>query len=243
MTGGHFYRRIICTCCGHIRTVPVYCGDRFCPICSGIQRARVRSRLTWLVDCAIVKKGYGWYAVTLTVPSEPDLAAMIKRLSKAFRRLRQRAYWKSHVDGGASVIEVTRSAAGWHAHIHAIVISKWMDWHKLMPLWREVSGGRGLYITRFQGSAAISYMTKYMTKPDLDNESAAEISAALSGVRLFAPFGIWHAMNLCYVKPKALCPSCNGGRWMDYDIACGRLPQKLWLTTEDLSPPVESCPF
>ncbi len=61
----HEFREVTCTHCGHTITVPVYCGNRFCPICSVPRLSRVRRRLNWIVDHVDPPRGYGIKFLTL----------------------------------------------------------------------------------------------------------------------------------------------------------------------------------
>lgn len=210
-TRPHQYIDIWCTHCGHKFPVPVYCGYRFCRICSVRRQARVRRRLKWLVNQVEIKRPYGIKHLTLTIASEQDLPAMVKKLISSFRKMRQRAYWKNNVLGGSFVIEITGNPGNWHAHIHTIIEAKFMNWDVLHRLWFSCSGGKGVWISRLSQSKAVGYLTKYLTKSDVTTELMEEMSAALKGTRLFSPFGRWYAINCKYVPPKPDCPNCDNG--------------------------------
>ncbi len=205
----HQFITILCTCCGHSFDVPVYCGYRFCPICSISRQNRVRRRLKWLINSIVIHKPFGIKHLTLTIANQDDLALMVKSLIRSFRRLRQRAYWKNHVNGGAFVIEITGRPGNWHAHIHCILEAMYMDWATLHKLWIKCSGGRGLYISRLPKNKAVAYLTKYLTKSDAPLQVMEAMSYALKGTRLFSPFGNWYAVNCTYASIKPACPKCN----------------------------------
>jgi hypothetical protein len=236
---GHLFNRYICTSCGEILTVPVFCGDRFCQVCSVIRRSRVRQRLTWLIDNIPTVAGNRYFHLTLTIASKSDLPAMVKKLQLSFRRLRQRQFWKNHVDGGAFVIEITGRPGSWHAHIHAVVSSRWMNWTTLRDLWKKVSSGIGCYLTLIPKSKAVYYLTKYLSKPDMPDIVANQISEGLAGVRLFAPFGSWHATNKSYIKPKCGCRQCGGSHWMEYNISRGNFPEAIWIPFDSAGRPTD----
>lgn len=219
--------------------MPVFCGDRFCPVCSVIRRARVRRRLEWLIKCLPVKPEFRFRHLTLTIASQGDLRKMIQKLQADFRRLRQRAYWKLHVDGGAFVIEVTGRPGAWHAHIHAVIWGYWMKWEIIQQLWKKISHGTGCYITHIPTSAVVGYLTKYLSKPESPDIVTADISCALSGMRLFAPFGSWHNLNKLYVKPVHPCSKCGHTAWMQTDIAQGNFPKRHYVQFDEsgLPPP------
>lgn len=219
-TRAHQYIDIWCTHCGHKFPVPVYCGFRFCRICSVRRQARVRRRLKWLLNLVKDKRPYCTKHLTLTISNGKDLPVMVKLLIRSFRKMRQRAYWKNHVKGGAFVIEITGNPGNWHAHIHAIIEARYMPWDVLHRLWNLCSGGEGVWISRIPKNKAIAYLTKYLTKSSAPIDTIQEMSAALHGTRLFSPFGRWYAINCTYVAPKPDCPNCEDGDlniWYSYD--------------------------
>lgn len=218
--GTHQYITIRCMCCAHTMDVPVYCGNRFCPVCSRRRLSRVRRRLEWIIKNVRLYRAYGFKHLTLTIPNQTDLPTMVKQLIKSFRRMRQRAYWKNHVKGGAFVIEITGRPGNWHAHIHAIIEARYMDWSRIHKLWSLCSGGEGTHISRIPAGKVIGYLTKYLSKPDVPDQVSIEISDSLKGTRLFSPFGAWYALNSSYIDSKPSCPECKQSDLMlnDYVI-------------------------
>jgi len=214
----HEYRQISCLHCGHTITVPIYCGNRFCPVCSVPRLSRVRRRLNWIVQHVTPPKGYGIKFLTLTILNEPDLAEMLKHLVKSFRRLRQRAFWKQYVLGGAFVLEVTGRPGNWHAHIHSIIEARFIPYHKLISLWITVSGSRGVWIEKVPKNAIVGYLTKYLSKSSVPTEITDDVSEAVSGFRLFQPFGSWYAVNLTFQTEKPGCPICGGHDFLPLEI-------------------------
>ena len=225
----HDWLKIICQHCGKKIDVPVYCGNRFCDTCSPRRLNRVKKRITWLMNNAKQVKGTRWKHLTLTIRSEEDLPGMIKNLICSFRRLRQRAYWKCHVTGGAFVIEITNNGNNWHAHIHAVISAYRIDWEKLRNLWVKCSrGSTGVYITNAPASNLVHYLTKYLTKIDVPNELKLVAGRALKHTRLFQPFGTLYALNLTYRQPKSTCPDCKGlADYMPYDIWYSQIGKEL----------------
>lgn len=205
----HQFIKIRCMCCSHTFDVPVYCGNRFCEICSQRRQSRMRRRLKWLVNQICLDKGYGFKHLTLTIPNQSDLPAMVKFIIKAFRKMRSRAYWKNHVRGGASVIEITGRPGNWHVHIHAVIEARYMDWGRLHKLWKKCSGGDGTYIQRLSKTNIVGYLTKYLTKSSAPQSVLLDMSEALKGTRMFSPFGTWYAKNCKYASFKPACPECS----------------------------------
>jgi len=205
----HEFINICCTSCGHRIDVPIYCGNRFCPICSPPRLARVRKRMDFMIKNVQEVRGYGIKFLTLTIPNQANLADMCKFILKSFRRLRQRAYWKRCVLGGCFVIEITGTPGNWHVHLHMAIHSAFMTYSKLMSLWTKVSGGRGVWITRIPSTAVVGYLTKYLTKAGTSDSLTQETSDALKGFRLFQPFGSFYAISLKYVQPPGRCRECG----------------------------------
>lgn len=205
----HDYIAILCLNCGKKINVPVYCGNRFCTVCSGPRLSRIRKRITWLIGQVRVSKGMRLKHLTLTIPNQPDLPIMLKHLLKSFRKLRSTPFWKNHVNGGAFVIEVTGKADSWHGHLHMVIDATYLDWEKLKNLWIRFSSGRGVWISVIPGSQAVRYLTKYLTKPDVPDCDLSEINKSLKGFRLFQPFGSWYSVSGKYKPPKSKCSSCG----------------------------------
>lgn len=218
MTDSHDYRTIICTNCGFSRSVPIYCGNRFCDVCGRPRRLRVRRQLNHLISNIPFLLGQDFKHLTLTIRNRQHLDNMVNYLVRSFRRLRQTRYWKSHVSGGAFVIEVTGAPGNWHAHIHAVVKCKWMTWNHLLKHWIRCSGGRGVYIQRIPKTEIIRYLTKYITKSEVSDENLETASISLKSFRLFQTFGTWHAIKLSIPKQPYLCPRCGLHCWLPFDV-------------------------
>ena len=218
----HNFIRLHCTSCGHEIDVPVYCGDRFCPICSISRMSRVKARINFFVKNNLPQDGAGFKHLTLTIPSRPDLPGMIKFINHSFRKLRNTKLWKSSILGGAYVCEITHSAEGWHAHLHAIIFGYWIDWYKLRDLWNKCSGGSGVYIQAIPEKTIVRYLTKYLTKPQVPEELLPEVNLEIKGYRLFAPFGSWFNLAKTYVKPACSCRKCNAGEFVNVHVELGQ---------------------
>jgi len=219
----HQFTTVICGHCGHQLTVPVYCGNRFCPVCSAPRLSRVRRRLNWIIQRAELPQGYGIKFLTLTVSNQPDLANMLKFLTSVFRKLRQRAFWKQYVRGGAFVLEVTGRPGNWHAHIHAVIEARFIPYDLILSKWKSVSGSQGVYITRIPKRNVVGYLTKYLTKSSVPPEITDEVSFHISGFRLFQPFGCWYSISLEYRDSPPGCPKCGSHSFYPIDILYRKL--------------------
>jgi len=243
----HLYTRILCVCCGEERYVPVYCGNRFCEICSEIRLSRIRHRLEHLIDLARTTSDRDFKHVTLTIRSEGDLAPMVRKLLSGFKKLRNSKLWKTWTIGGAYVVEVTRGPAGWHAHIHSIVQANWIPWREVRDAWLKITGATGVFITSIPSRQAVRYLTKYLSKPNCSNIQLAEINASMKGLRMFSPYGNWHSLNLKYVKPRSKCGgSTNGHDYVLYAAEFGgqffELRDPIDVMRENLKKPINDPP-
>jgi len=235
----HAFRILLCGSCGQSLKVPISCKNRFCHICSGPRKRRIRSRIASIVGSLELKNGYSTKMVTLTMSDQDDLAVAVKILISSFRKLRQRKFWKRKVKGGAFVIEVTGYPGKWHAHLHCIVEAKFIPSFTLSAEWSQVAPGKIVDVCWLPPSSIIKYITKYLTKSGADESHDLEVSAALKGTRLFQPFGSWQALSTIPVKEKYHCSCCGYTGfylqdtpvvWMEYGRAppSGSEDRKRW---------------
>lgn len=213
-TAPHGFRRLYCSTCGHALDVPISCGDRFCASCAPARAARIRRRLSYLLHNFAPPPGQFFAMITLSIQNHEKLDQQCQRLVAAFRRLRQRRSWKRHVSGGATIIEIKKNESGWHAHLHVLCYMSWFDWHYLHFEWTLISGGIGVYITRPSHDKALGYVTKYVTKSDLDDSAKQEASKALRKYRLFQRFGLWQGYKIPKLKSDFPCPQCHRVEWI-----------------------------
>lgn len=65
--------------------------------------------------------------VTLTMANVEDLdGGAVRKLRRAFGKLRHKRIWKDRVRGGVACIEVTNIGNGWHPHLHAVIDCRWL---------------------------------------------------------------------------------------------------------------------
>jgi len=231
-TDEHLFITLCCTHCGHKIDVPVYCGNRFCPVCGVARRMRVRNRLEFLAANVAEPKDMSMKFLTLTIPSQPDVFVMTRFILKAFRKLRQRAFWKKNVDGGAFVLEIKGAQGYWHVHLHAVLMCNFLPYDELLKLWIGCSKGRGVWIEKIPTDQIVKYLSKYLTKPSVDDVALNDANWALHGLRLFSPFGSWYNLNLTYSKPKAECPECHSTSWMPFDLVYSNHIEQFWKDVE-----------
>lgn len=210
----HNFRTLYCAHCGHDLAVPISCGDRFCPECSRLRASRVRRRLRYILHNYAPPPGHFLAMITLSIQNQEKLDLQVKGLVASFRKLRQRDSWKKHVQGGATIIEIKKGKIGWHAHLHILCYMRYYPWKELHRNWQEVSGGAAVWLTSCSSEKAISYVTKYVTKSDLPDESRPEASAALAKYRLFQRFGLWQGWKIPVLKSDYPCPTCKRVEWI-----------------------------
>ncbi len=235
----HKFSSVFCISCGHFFDVPVYCGSRFCTICSGKRRARVRKRIDFLRKEFKPRKGVTLKLFTLTIRSESDLKKMIKHLSDSFRKVRNTKHWKNAVFGGVFVFEIKGRPGQWHAHIHGIMESYYFDWNMLRRLWKKASGAQGVDIRWIPAGNAVTYITKYISKPSVPDNCLDEVNKALKGNRLFQPFGTWYAINRKFVDNRPGCPKCHVDN-MILAFEVGRAQSYWQWGTDKVITPVET---
>lgn len=213
----HLYTSIVCTHCGKLIRVPVYCKNRFCDTCGPARSYRVREKIKHLIKCADFSDGYFLGMVTLSLPNCLDLGEGIRKLQKSFSRFRRSALWKSRIRGGVYVVEITGKPGSWHPHIHALVEQKFLSWRSFHSAWHALTGASAFHIKRIPSGAAERYVTKYLTKPPGSDEDVAQVAAELRHVRLFQPFGSWHGKIGSWVKARYPCPECGECTWYPWD--------------------------
>jgi len=205
---------LICTNCGATVDVPLFCGDRFCDICSGPRRTRFSRRVERIVKHLPKRNGYKWRFITLTIPTATRPAAALDTLYASFRRLRNRKLWKRKVAGGIVGAEVTRTWDKFHVHIHILAYSLYFPQADLARAWKSCSPGRIVDIRLIPSRNAAMYLTKYVTKSTLPAAFRPEVSEAFRNRRLYTVFGDCHSLKLKKEYHPTPCASCSNGNWV-----------------------------
>ncbi len=209
----HSYTTVFCEHCGYTVSVPIYCKNRFCPTCSVHRNKLIRHKLRTFLRQVQLRKFDSFKFLTLTIRNNPDLQEMTTELITAFRRLRQRSFWRKYVRGGCTVIEVKKGKDGWHVHLHIIIASGYLPFKMLLAEWEAVSPGQGVYIKKIHGSQVIGYITKYLTKQESSEAEQKYMTVVLKGRRLFQSFGDWFKPMAAIRKLSFDCPDCNSTQW------------------------------
>lgn len=213
MNAPHEFRRYYCTHCGDTIDAPVACGNRFCDVCSGPRRARVRWKLNEFWKKFKPARGYRLKFFTLTIPNMTDADEAVTHLLQSFRRFRQSTWWKRRVRGGAIVIELTGETGRWHAHIHGICEGWYMPKRELSREWERFSGGKIVWIVSAYKGKLTSYLAKYLSKTSVPEACQAELNHALKGRRMFQAFGTWHKPMTEIPRYRSVCAGCGNAHW------------------------------
>ena len=113
------------------------CNRKFCATCAADERRRARTRIREALRPLRPERGEHWRFITLTSPTIPaaDVLSIIHIFNRAWRILCNGPLWRPLVSAGAKGIEFTVSDIGFHVHIHALVLSRWIPQQTLKDEW------------------------------------------------------------------------------------------------------------
>jgi hypothetical protein len=174
--------------------------------------------------------GCGGYIrlLTLTVKNGPDMRERYEHLKASFRRLKQRACWKRHVQGAIRVVEITKSKVNgeWHWHYHVMIVGSWWDQAEISDEWLKATGDsdvvdiRAVVNIRHAGAGALRELFKYTIKDH--TLTAAEIdrvACLLHGVPVVTVLGAFYRRQQRRVEPRPVaCEICGGTRWFPWEL-------------------------
>lgn len=143
---------------------------------------------------------------------------MVAFLVSCFKKYRATKLWKKSVLGGAFVIEVTGKKGDWHAHLHIVVESYWMDFKTHQPVWNAISKGAGWYCKVIPPAQVVRYLSKYLAKPGVEPDDLGSVNPVLRNYRLFQSFGSWYGGLADFKDPARKCPVCGGEHYAPFDI-------------------------
>lgn len=162
------------------------CRDRFCLVCMSLRSSAMVRRFDSILQTWPVVR-----MMTFTVRSSDDLRGQIGFLRHCFKELRRRRGWKSHVKGYLVTLEVTRSSAGWHAHLHVLYQGSFWQFNDLKTEWKTVTADEGSVDIRVAGS--IKEALKYVVKPkalmNLGGEEMQQLIETMKGMRCLSTGG------------------------------------------------------
>ncbi len=208
---------------------------------------RIRHKIREFASGLDVKYPFGVKHLTLSCPNDDNLFNGTRHLIKSFRKLRQRAYWKKNVKGGAFVVEIKRGEHGWHPHLHIVITARYMDYKVLKQHWTDVSGGQAVYIQKLPVHMIVRYLTKYITKSEMPLADQMLATETLKGLRLFNPFGDWFKPLSAIKAIHPACGDCGNSAWAfvpgkyDYDTVIRMTTPFCDLPDPGLPPPLKPC--
>lgn len=138
-------------------------------------------------------------------PKNETLVQNVTRLLRCWRKVRESSCWKTTQTGGAAFLEVKRglNSGSWHSHLHVIGKGKFIKNTDLQNAWRKITGDSFIVDIRLcrEAEAAVSYCTKYASKPFdptlLANDSDLdEAMIALKSRRMVSTYGEWRGTPL-----------------------------------------------
>lgn len=203
---------LTCMSCGEVHDCERRCSKKWCPMC--VRKLATKRAEKFRAAVAAMK----WpLFVTLTMKNVEDLSFdAVRKLRRAFGKLRQRKLWKAHVLGGAASIEVTNIGNGWHPHLHAILDCEWLAWKTPKPkasdsrdrkkklcekagaelerVWSKCLGQpqSSVFVKRTCGEDVVQEVMKYSVKgSDLVDspDDIAPLIRCLEATRLVTTFG------------------------------------------------------
>jgi hypothetical protein len=111
-----------------------------------------------------------------------------------------------------------------------------MKWDKLQKQWNSVSGGLSCFIQNIFARRAVNYMTKYITKTELNPELHIQVSIALKSLRLVSLFGEWHSLQKGTLKDRPICWNCGNGKFELLNLYTKEPFHKVFYKEIDLDP-------
>jgi len=216
------------------------CGAFFVMICECGARVKIlndcrsawcrRCRRTWEAAALeafrpVVDKWIWPSHAVLTVenPRPGLLRPTMRKIVRAFRRLRQRALWKRNVGEAVYAWGLTFKRGRWHPHVHVAMDCRWIEAKDFTKAWLEVCMREGLlarhtYVRRaFNPRGLIRELLKG-TRGDMkhlarleDPQLHGEAVAAFRGRPWFRPLGpLAHDMRAARdARPSFHCPGCG----------------------------------
>jgi hypothetical protein len=179
-----------------------------CPFCAARRAAKqLEKNLPRLKQVMALKPALKPVMITLTVKNGESLSERYLHLKQAYARLQQRRRnalkgqeWTefARVAGGIHSYEFTRSAEGWHPHIHIVaLLDSYIDQKALSAEWLEITGDSFIVdVRRIQPgehglASGMLEVFKYALKfQDLEVADTFHAYTVLNKRRLIGCFGV-----------------------------------------------------
>jgi len=187
---GHPAIGAVCEVCGKGEKLLSHCGRPLCIPCMKKKAGRKAVLLSRALIEIANRRRYanirpGLRLLGLTIKTRPGhLKNGVERLKKCFAELRRRTVWTKtwNVEGVYARMEWTLTQEGWHIHIHAIIVSKFIpagpDFAKegepnLRDVWHDITGDSfivDLEEIEPNPSNVVHEVEKYLVKPISETE-------------------------------------------------------------------------
>lgn len=176
------------------------CRDRFCLPC-----AKDRSRCLATNVIREVGDRQARFVTLTLLQNGITIGDYIDKLYASFRKLRETKFWKKHVRGGCSFLEIKYKPQvdDWNVHLHLVTHGTWMDKRELSRAWHKATGDS--YVTDIKFIEDLNkigqYVVKYASKPFNNtflarNQQLDDVVQSLRGRRLCLTFGDWRGLKL-----------------------------------------------
>lgn len=189
-----------------------HCRDRMCQPCQKKRQRELRNIISNNAGATQTR------FVTLTLKhADEALKSQVRRLRRAFNRLKRSKPWKRAIDGGVCILEVKRlephdaetdqgikyrTDGLWHVHFHIVCTGSWIDRDALCAEWYAITGDSWDVDVRLcrDPEKAGHYLSKYVTKGTnaevYGNQTwLTEFIEATKGSRVYNVFGKWKSMK------------------------------------------------
>jgi hypothetical protein len=196
---------------------PIYCDLRFCPRCASRQFARLFKKYDPIVGALAAKKhaGFRLREITLTSANLGSLTSpQIKQFNLAVKLTLHKLMRKEEGWGAIWCDEVGFDNTNLHAHI--LFYGPYIDQRKLARVWNQVSGHQVVWIkeARGNGSLALSYMLKYVSKPPSFNaRQVGLLEVAFHRTRRIDSLGVFRGLagrdSDAEYSEWTCCPHCG----------------------------------
>lgn len=151
----------------------IACGSVWhCPCCSPRISGRRKDELDVLMGAARAE-GLAVVMMTLTArhSKRTKLAPFVDALRAAVKRMRQRRQWSAlDLVGSVSCLEVTHGEAGWHPHMHMLLLfngsaeEACAKLQAIWPVWRDALAFEGLTATKSAFDVRSAMKGEYLAK-------------------------------------------------------------------------------
>jgi hypothetical protein len=179
-----------------------FCGSKMCPYCLAKQTRRNRKNLRKSIDAQKLIVGENLHFLTLTMPNEGlDLLEARSLMNYAWVIFRKRKWFRSRVIGGCKSEEFTLTKRGFHYHLHAIVRSRYIEYHAFRAEWtsalRVAFERKGMKLSiATSDKLAIANCVRVRSIDDAVNEVAKYVTKSTSWKRVTSTA----LLDLCRIR-------------------------------------------